>query len=224
MFAVKYPILDKTINNLNDSKILIDKINMITENTCNILFINDYEITCKISQYYLNDETPLARNSNTICIRSNYASYLYYITIYLLISSNNIQYYTPGEFMITSDKIIELIEELSMLIDNIINHNNFNDPLPEIKIIFTKLLSKTLDESEYNYLYNLLDNNISNNLSTFRDKKTDRNNNRGLNNNLIDDSLYDELISDSENSNELINSDDFINNIKENLVNTLGNY
>ena len=287
MFSTKYPCITRSINNLTDNKLLINKINMINENTSNVLFINDYEITCKISQYYLSDDIPISRNSNTICIRTNYASYIYYLTIYILLASKNIQYFSQGEFMIPSDVILDIVCELNTLIEHIIYNDIMNDPLDELKTIFIKLLNNTFDETEYNYLYisrpntpeeiiSMIDdsskemiivdppepeenNNVFNKLETIPEspKEYDFRNNSTIvkpdidgsvcankakpsegvltlaphDIELINDELYSEEFifkdnsssdSDGDISDELTNSDDFINNIKDNLVNILG--
>lgn len=173
MFAKKYPNISTLINSLNDdSKIKlnknidtikcqqnIDSINMrptiidtIVNNVSNVLFITDYEITCKISHYYLNLDIPISRNSNTITIKNKYSSYIYYLTRYILMGTKYPERYSYGEFVINIDDIYNIIIELETLIDQILKNNNYNDPLPEIKLIFSDLINNSFDSIKYLYL------------------------------------------------------------------------
>ena len=173
MFAKKYPNISTLINSLNDdSKIKlnnnidtikcqqnIDSINIrptiidtIVNNVSNVLFITDYEITCKISHYYLNLDIPISRNSNTITIKNKYSSYIYYLTRFILMGTKYPERYSYGEFVINIDDMYNIIIELETLIDQILKNNNYNDPLPEIKLIFSDLINNSFDSIKYLYL------------------------------------------------------------------------
>jgi len=173
MFAKKYPNISTLINSLNDdSKIKlnnnidsikcqqnIDSINMqstiidtIVNNVSNVLFITDYEITCKISHYYLNLDIPISRNSNTITIKNMYSSYIYYLTRYILMGTKYPERYSYGEFVINIDDMYDIIIELETLIDQVLKNNNYNDPLPKIKLIFSDLINNSFDNIKYLYL------------------------------------------------------------------------
>ena len=173
MFAKKYPNISTLINNLNnDSKIKLNKnidtikcqqninsINMrptiidtIVNNVSNVLFITDYEITCKISHYYLNLDIPISRNSNTITIKNKYSSYIYYLTRYILMGTKYPERYSYGEFVINIDDMYDIIIELETLIDQVLKNNNYNDPLPKIKLIFSDLINNSFDSIKYLYL------------------------------------------------------------------------
>ena len=216
MFANKYPNLHHYINSIKNNDECIKNIKLITENTNNIIFVNDYEVTCKISQYYLNPDTPLSRNSNVWYIRTYYASYIYYTIIAILVGGNSIQCYTFGEFIISSEIMIELINELEIMFDYISDHIYYKDSLELFKTIMIELIMNDFDESKYEYLITKRSNqeDINENLSCFREHDKDTNNRL-------------ETIENEEDSFSLeknINThiyDDFENNIKDNRVNTV---
>jgi hypothetical protein len=90
MNSEKYPNILKYFNSIENKQKFLDNIKNIkdSDDELNTILITDYDVTTKISCYYLNHNIPLARNTNTISIKTNYASYVYYLTIYLLISLN----------------------------------------------------------------------------------------------------------------------------------------
>jgi hypothetical protein len=154
MFLSKYPTINDFINRIkNDDKLkIINNISTLNENKCNVLFIHDYQVTCKIDKHELNTDIPISRNSNTIILKNVYASYIYYIVIYLLTSCNYNQCYTLGEFYISSDIIYNLSIELDNIMNCISKNNNYGDPLDEFKELFKDLLDNNFDDNKYNYL------------------------------------------------------------------------
>ena len=246
MFTNKYPFFQTTLNVIsenNNKEKLFELLDSVTDNTCNILFVTDYEVTTKVSQYYLNKDTPLSKNSNTVSIHSYYASYVYYITVYCLIASNITQCYSHGEFNLDFDSMYELIFEIKTILDTIIHTNKLVQPYDEIKQIIKEQLDGTFDNNKYKYLFAHEDqeqedqeenNNIIN--STFRDSGS----NNGLEQNLeqINDSFDEKelsklknkdiyLFSDSRTNTPIggntprfeSESDEYINDIKEQIVN-----
>jgi hypothetical protein len=224
MFSYKYPILMKSINEIEDKSKFLKNIDSIKLNDCNVIYVTDYEITCKISQFYLNDEIPISRNSNTACIRIFYASYVYYLTVYILTGLNNVECFSHGEFMIPVDKLINLINEIIFLIEDICEKIKNDNPLEELKIIM-KLIANNMPIE-----FNVKNDNITN---TFREEPKhefrDSDNNRRLE--TIND-IYNEqeLFKDSDsntnvgrkNSDTLSDiSDEYIEDIKKNVVNIL---
>jgi hypothetical protein len=134
MNSEKYPNISKYFNAIENKEKFIDNIKNIkdSDDELNTILITDYNVTTKISCYYLNHNIPLARNTNTISIKTNYASYVYYLTIYLLISLNNNQYYSHGEFIIAFDTMVELVEELNTFIQNVVEQYKLDDLLNNI--------------------------------------------------------------------------------------------
>ena len=85
MFDKKYPIIHELLSNfttVSKVKFLTNIETIIPENS-NILFVNDYVLTSKITHHYLNPDIPITRNSNTFIIRNNYASYIYLSLIHI---------------------------------------------------------------------------------------------------------------------------------------------
>jgi len=227
MFSDRYPFLINAINNIDDKSIFLKNIDSIELNNCNVIYVTDYELTCKISQFYLNDEIPISRNSNTACIRIFYASYVYYLTVYIITGLNNVECYSHGEFMIPVEKLTNLINEIIQLIEDICEKINHHDPLDELKII-VRLIANDMP-IEFN-IKKLENDNITN---TFREEPKhefrDSDNNRRIEmiNNLYDEK---ELFKDSDsntnierrNSDALSDiSDEYIEDIKKNVVNIL---
>ena len=254
MFSDIYPCITERINSIKNDVIktkLIDNINSIKLNIANVLFINDYVITCKIEQHYLNTNVPISRNSNSVTIKNPYSSYIYYLCIYILNSSNYNECYSYGEFMITFDDIYILVTEIELMINKIIKNNNYVNPLDDIKIIFIELINDTFELNKYMYLLheattpppeeiidskdvdqNIDSNEVNHNIDTNKvntesninnieeleeitDNYTEHYNNKIY---LFDDNL----IESDEESNESDVSDSFVNNIRTNLVNILG--
>jgi hypothetical protein len=60
--------------------------------------------------------------------------------------------YSYGEFVINIDDMYNIIIELETLIDQILKNNNYNDPLSEIKLIFSDLINNSFDSIKYLYL------------------------------------------------------------------------
>jgi hypothetical protein len=142
----KYPIISKYFDEINDKpKFILDVMEIQNDTTnVNTIHITDYEVTTKITCHYLNHCIPMSRNSNTISIKSNYASYVYYLTIYILTGVNNYQYYTNGEFMIDSNKMYDLINELNHFVSFVCEEFVSTDSLYNLKETIKHLL---LDEN-----------------------------------------------------------------------------
>ena len=217
MFANKYPKLHCYINSIKNKDECIKNIKLITENINNILFINDYEVTCKISQYYLNPDTPLSRNSNVWYIRTYYASYIYDAIIAILLGINSIQCYSHGEFIISSDIMIELINELETMFEYISDNIYYNEPLELFKTIMIELIMNNFDETKYEYLMIKRSKEETSDVSCFREHDKDNNNKLETIENEIDNFSGKE---GGKNINTKI-YDDFKNNIKDDEVNTI---
>jgi hypothetical protein len=214
----KYPNILNIINSEINKTKLIEAIKSIKLNISNVLFINDYVITTKIIQHYINTNIPISRNTNSITIRHPYASYIYYLTIYLLNSSNVYEHFSHGEFMIPFDTMYNLVSEIELLINCINKNNDYVDPLDEIYIIFSELINNTFDSKKYEYLLNQADITEDHNdeLEKITDNFTEYYNNKIY---LFDDNQFD---TDDNSIIDDINQNKFVNNIKTNLVNILG--
>jgi hypothetical protein len=234
MFEDIYPCITQRINSIDNDTLKIklkDNINSIKLNIANVLFINDYEITCKIEQHYLNTNVPISRNSNSVTIKNPYSSYIYYLCIYILNSSNYNECYSHGEFVITFDYLYTLITDLELMINKIIKNNNYVDPLDEIKIIFTELIDNTFEPNKYMYLLHKEttpedsedENQNVESSSTESDDRLEKitdNFTEDFNNKIY---LFDDnLIESDEESIESVKTDTLINDIRTNLVNILG--
>jgi len=234
MFEDIYPCITQRINLIDNDTLKVklkDNINSIKLNIANVLFINDYEITCKIEQHYLNINVPISRNSNSVTIKNPYSSYIYYLCIYILNSSNYNECYSHGEFVITFDYLYTLITDLELMINKIIKNNNYVDPLDEIKIIFTELIDNTFEPNKYMYLLHKEttpedsedENQNVESSSTESDDRLEKitdNFTEDFNNKIY---LFDDnLIESDEESIESVKTDTLINDIRTNLVNILG--
>lgn len=229
MFEDVYPCIIQRINSIDNDILKVklkDNINSIKLNIANVLFINDYEITCKIEQHYLNINVPILRNSNSVTIRNPYSSYIYYLCIYILNSSNYNECYSHGEFVITFDYLYILITELELMINKIIKNNNYVDPLDEIKMIFTELIDNTCEHNKYMYLLQEENQNVESS-STESDNKLEKitdNYTENYNNN-YNNKIYlfdDNLIESDDESIKSEKTDTLINDLRTNLVNILG--
>ena len=250
MFLSKYPTINDFINRIkkDDVKLqIINNVSALCENKCNVLFIHDYQVTCKIDKHELNTDIPISRNSNTIILKNVYASYIYHIVIYILTSCNYNQCYTLGEFHISSDIIYNLSIELDKIMNCISKNNNYGDPLDEFKGLFKELLDNNFDNNKYDYLFeeNILEEECikSDNLdqpehNTQTDSGTDSSTDSDTNSDnnrleQIEDTyteqynkeiyMFDELnVSDTDSEyNNIKRSHEIISNIKTNLVNIL---
>lgn len=152
MNSEKYLNILKYYNSIKNKDKFFENIKNIKEsdNELNTIFITDYNVTTKISCYYLNHNIPLARNTNTISIKTNYASYVYYLTIYLLISLNNNQYYSHGEFIISFDTMVELVEELNSFVHGVVEQYKLDDILSNIIQSLKDLSNIEIIEDIYN--------------------------------------------------------------------------
>jgi hypothetical protein len=130
-----YPHVFKYLNKIEDKNKFLLNIMTIKDdnNTSNTIHITNYEVTTKISHYYLNHSIPISRNSNTVSIKSNYASYVYYMTIYILLGLNNYQYYSHGEFIINNEIMYDLVDELTKFIQVACDENDLGDALKNLK-------------------------------------------------------------------------------------------
>ncbi len=218
----KYSNILKIINSEINKTKLIEAIKSIKLNISNVLFINDYVITTKIIQHYINTNIPISRNTNSIIIKHPYASYIYYLTIYLLNSSKIYEHFSHGEFIIPFDTMYNLVSEIELLINCINQNNDYMDPLDEINIIFSELINNTFDDKKYKYLLNQEEKKTDitedhhDELEKITDNFTEYYNNKIY---LFDDN---ELDTDEESITYDINQNEIVNNIKTNLVNILG--
>jgi len=157
MLDIRYYYLNSTFEkikkNKNDINNFIFQINNLNiENKANIIIVNDYEVTTKISKYYLDTNTPISRNSNTYCLKSGFASYIYDIIKYILSSLNFKQIYSNGEYLIDTMSVINILNELIELFEEEYFNNNNDNPIDNIKEIITGLLTDTFNINKYKYL------------------------------------------------------------------------
>ena len=140
----KYPNIVKYINDIEDKEKFLLNVMSIKDdkNIYNTIHITNYEITTKISVHYLNHTIPISRNSNTVSIKSNYASYAYSMTISILLGLNNYQYYSCGEFIVDNDMIYELVSELTKFIENVCDKHDLTDKLNHLKQTINDIVLK----------------------------------------------------------------------------------
>jgi len=221
MFQDNYPLIYDLVNGIQDKEKFCDNINSIKFNSCNIIYITDYEITTKISQHYLNENIPISRNSNSVCIRHFLASYIYHLTNYILIGLKTIQCLGNGEYTVKSDYIIDLVSELDMFVTTIYQKNMNDDPLNQIKSIFNTLIKQEEPEE-----------NLTCEKSAFRRNSSDSNgvieklepiNTSYYEKELFIDQIESSDESDGDSETYSKTSNECINDIKENLVNILAN-
>lgn len=139
----KYSNIVKYINDIEDKEKFLLNVMSIKDdkNIYNTIHITNYEITTKISVHYLNHTIPISRNSNTVSIKSNYASYAYSMTISILLGLNNCQYYSYGEFNVDNDIIYELVSELTKFIENVCDKHDLTDKLNHLKQTINDIVS-----------------------------------------------------------------------------------
>jgi hypothetical protein len=211
MKDIKYTLLNTiltTIKSDSDKKNKFIKIikNINTELSSNIIIITDYEVTSKISQYHLNSETPLIRNSNTYCIHSEFASYIYNMIHSLLLVLNYGEVCTKGEYVIAALYLYTITDELSELLNEQHVHLNHCNPVENIQELIIGLIDNTLDEVKYNHLF--LENN-----KVYEKTKTDNNQigkilGETIEQNIIDDEFIETNTNDSIYKEELFTSEE----------------
>jgi hypothetical protein len=165
MKHLKYNLLNNvidTIKNSTDKKNKFIKLikNISIELSSNIILITDYEVTCKISQYYIDNDIPFSRNSNTYCIHTTFASYIYSITQSILSSLNYGEICSRGEYFISAVYMYTIIDELDKLFNEQQIHLNYCNPIENIQELFLGLLNNSVDDVIYSHL--LLDKDDDN--------------------------------------------------------------
>jgi len=233
-------LLDNRFNKLNN---IINKIKLIESeknkfinsllninnndnNIANIIMITDYDVTTKISYYYLSSEIPLTKNSNTYCIQTYFASYIYIIISKILLSLNYREVCTKGEYSINAMYLYDIVDELSLLFNDQYLHLKYLDPIKSIQELIIGLLNNTLDKNLYNHLLlhnndNLINkpmidlNNIVKYSHSFRDQYLNNSESKLIDNQL-DQIINQNLINDTfvetkTQINEQIYSDDVFN-------------
>lgn len=145
LFGFKKNKFINSLLNINDND----------NNISNVIMITDYEITSKISCYYINSDTPLTKNSNTYCIHTYFASYIYIIISNMLLSINYREVCTKGEYSIPAMYLYDIVEELSILFNEQYLHLKYLDPIKSIQELIIGLLNNTLDKNLYDHLLSL---------------------------------------------------------------------
>ena len=194
-------------DDIKDKKKFIENINSLQENTSNTIHIIDYEVTTKISHHYLNYNIPLSRNSNTTSIKTNYASYIYYLTTYILIGLNTYEYYTNGEFIISNDIMVNLIEEIMQFVTDVCDQYNVDEQLIKLKQIIRSMVDK---ETNNNCIKSDFLSNPDNNTGIIIER---------IENIYDEKGLFNDSDDDQDNNSNI--SDDTYSNIKDNVVKTL---
>lgn len=216
MFSKKYECLYHFLTNddfKNNETLKVNK------NTSNVLFIHDYDVTTKISQYYLNTNIPISRTSNTAIIKNPFSSYIYDIVAYLLKNNNYAECYSNGEFNIKFDKMYNISIELDEMIQYILKKTNNGDPMNIIVEIFDDIINKTFDDEKYSYLDDKCESGTNNSkIEEIKDTFTEE---EYINKNIY---IFDDNDSSESDDNSVKsdNSEELRNNIKTNLVNILG--
>lgn len=185
---------------------MIKKINM--ELSSNIIIITDYEVTSKISQYYLNNETPLIRNSNTYCIHSEFASYIYNMIHSLLLVLNYGEVCTKGEYVIAALYLYNITDELNELLNEQHVHLNHCNPIENIQELIIGLIDNTLDELKYDHLF--LENNKIYEKTKKEDNQISEIFGETIEQNIIDDEFIETNTNDNIYKEELFTSEEHI--------------
>ena len=151
--------------------------------------------------------------------------------------------YTYGEFFIHIQDMYDLILELEGMIDCIVhnNNNNINEPLDVLKQIFYDLINDSFDSNKYLYLmpekieyafrYEEEQDNTNTNSRTSSRSSTSSIKLEEINDNYTEHcnkeiygfkEAYEEADANSDNTSTISSlSNEFISNIRDNLVNIL---
>jgi hypothetical protein len=188
--------------------------NLNIEKKSNTILVNDYEVTTKISQYYLDTNTPLTRNSNTYCLKTGFASYIFDIMKYILTALNYKQIYSNGEYLIETMFVTHTLNELIELFDEEFLNNNNDNPIDNIKEIIDGLLTDTFNSDKYKYLTIPSDGSFRLSIKTFENVNQYSNNgleiindeyietNTNINNNIYSEELFNTNINYSDSDEE----------------------
>jgi hypothetical protein len=207
MLHNRYNFLNVIFQNINENDLgknlfLLQINNLNIEIKSNIIIVNDYEVTTKISHYYLDTNTPLTRNSNTYCLKTGFASYIYDIMKYILNALNYKQRYSIGEYLIDSTFVINTLNELIELFEEEYYNNNNDNPIDNIKEIISGLLTDTFNFDKYKYLTVPSDDSFRLSINTVKNLNQDNNSIETIN---------DEYIEKNTNVNDKIYSEELFN-------------
>lgn len=157
MLNIQYPLLHECMTLIKSNKIkkqnfinnIID-VNDISSH--NMLIINDYEATCKITPYLITSDTPIKTTDTTECISMNNATHVFNIVVIILDGLNYEQVFSENEYYISMDMMIELVVNIHNFVNNIYYYNGLNSPYNDFALILTDFLNDTYDDKKYEYL------------------------------------------------------------------------
>ena len=157
MLNIQYPLLHECLTLIKNS--VIKKRNFIKNimnvndiSSHNMLIINDYEATCKITPYLITDDTPLKTTDTTQCISMNNATHVFNVVVIILDALNYEQVFSENEYYISMDMMLDLVVNIHNFVNNIYCYNGLNSPYNDFVLIFDDFLNDKLDDKKYEYL------------------------------------------------------------------------
>jgi len=157
MLNIQYPLLHECLSLIKSSKIkkrnFIENIMNVNDiSSHNMLIINDYEATCKITPYLITNDTPLKTTDTTQCISMNNATHIFNVTVIILDALNYEQVFSENEYYISMNMMLELVVNIHNFVNNIYYYNELNSPYNDIVLIFDDYLNDKFDTKKYEYL------------------------------------------------------------------------
>lgn len=157
MLNIQYPLLHECLTLIKSSTIkkrnFIENIMNVNDiSSHNMLIINDYEATCKITPYLITDDTPLKTTDTTQCISMNNATHIFNVVVIILDALNYEQVFSENEYYISMDMMLELVVNVHNFVNNIYYYNELNSPYNDIVLIFDDYLNDKFNTKKYEYL------------------------------------------------------------------------
>jgi len=174
MLNIQYPLLHECLTLIKSSKIkkhnFIKNIMSVTDiSSHNMLIINDYDATTKITPYLITCDTPLKTTDTTQCIAINNATHIFNIVVIILDALNYEQVFSENEYYISMDMMIELVVNVHNFVNNIYYYNGLNSPYSDFVLIFSDFLNDKYDIKKYEYLNTL---HMTSKLTCYRSDET----------------------------------------------------
>jgi len=121
----------------------------------NMLIINDYDATTKITPYLITCDTPLKTTDTTQCITMNNATHIFNVVVIILDALNYEQVFSENEYYISMNMMIELVVNVHNFVNNIYYYNGLNSPYNDFTLILCDFLNDNYDTKKYEYLNTL---------------------------------------------------------------------
>ena len=160
MLNIQYPLLHECLTLIKSSKIkkrqfITNIMNVNDISAHNMLIINDYEATCKITPYLITSDTPLKTTDTTHCILMNNATHIFNIIVIILDGLNYEQVFSEHEYYISMDMMLDLMVNVHNFVNNIYYYNGLNSPYNDFALILCDFVNDKYDAKKYEYLNKL---------------------------------------------------------------------